>query len=158
MGGLREFENENVTQSVTSLAKDIDVDLVETDISTAYRMGPKKNNGKPRVILACFVRRDKKNDVFRNRRKLKTVAVEGGGKKYIGVSVGDDLTKPRQQLLKILKEDNKIEDSWSFGGKIYCKKKDNTNKKYCITSPDDLFLLGWDENKIKGTNLYVKLG
>ena len=69
----------------------------------------------------------------------------------------DDLTKMRGKILYELKQDVKIERAYSLDCKITCVKKmpDGQEKRFRINSPDDLFTIGWSEQKVKDLGLYI---
>ena len=155
IGGIDERDGEDVIATVIEVAADVGVALETNDLSCAERMGFKRQNGKPRSILARFVRRNKRQSLIQARRNLKSVKKDNGQRKYEHVFIGDDLTKLRQTLLKKLKNDDTIEEAWSYDGKVFCKKKGNDKTKYAISSPESLFRLGWSEEKIRDTGLYL---
>ena len=81
------------------------------------------------MILARFVRREIKSKFVACRKQLKSVTDEQGNKVYKGEAIGDDLTKLRQQLMKVLEDDDTVSDVWSYGRKVYCKKSGADDSK-----------------------------
>ena len=73
------------------------------------------------------------------------------------VFITDDLTKMRGRLLWELKQDGDIERAYSIDGKITCVKKmaGGEEKRFRVNSPDDLFTIGWSEEKVKELGLYI---
>ena len=59
-----------------------------------------------------------------------------------------DLTKMPGKILYELKQDVEIERAYSLDCKITCVKK-------MPDSPDDLFTIGWSEEKVKDLGLYI---
>ena len=61
-------------------------------------------------------------------------------------------------MLMAIKKDSEVEKAWSRDGKIICLMKEGTNVKLVINTPDDLFTkLGWDEEKIRRSELFLDL-
>ncbi|KAK7481913.1 hypothetical protein BaRGS_00026821, partial [Batillaria attramentaria] len=69
------------------------VSLAETDIDIAHRLEGRQQD-RHRSVIVKFVRRDVKQQVLKQRRKLKQT----------GIMVTDDLTPRHQQLLRDMKE------------------------------------------------------
>ena len=104
---------------------------------------------KPRPIIAKFVRRDTKTAIMRNKRNLK--GLDG----YKSVFVNDDLTNMRSKLVYELKRDDSVTRVWTMNGKIMCiQEEDGKEVKKMIDSPDDLFKVGWTEEKVAGLAFY----
>ena len=150
-------ETENITESVIKLAKKIDVDLKATDISVSHRIQTgnkaKGKEKKPDPIIVKFVRRDSKIEMLKNKKKLKN-------SDYGEVYISEDLTKLRSRMLYALRHDEDIQTAFSQGGKIFCYQRNTggrfgREKKFKIESPDDLFQLGWSEEKVKSLGLYM---
>lgn len=85
---------------------------LETDIEVAHRVGVKgQNSNNPRSIIVKFVRRSDKLKVMLRRKGLKGS----------GVSISDDLTTRNVNLIKEVREYERIEAVWSWDGKVYAK-------------------------------------
>lgn len=58
----------------------------------------------------------------------------------------------RAKLLYELKQDDEIDRAYSLDCKLFCVKKmpNNEEKRFKIDSPDDLFTIGWTEEKVNG--------
>jgi hypothetical protein len=93
------------------------ITLMDTDISTAHRIGKQlPADGSPgtvrtQPIVVRFTRRSTRNDVLAARKELK-------GKK---IAVTEQLTPNRSQLLKKATElmnNEKVLGAWSHDGKI----------------------------------------
>ena len=67
----------------------------------------------------------------------------------------DDVTKMRAKLLYELKQDDEM--AYSLDCKLFCVKKMPNKEEKCfkIVSPDDLFIIGWAEEKLKGLGFYL---
>ena len=90
---------------------------------------------------------EKKVEILKNKRKLKG--------KYDDVYISEDLTKLRSRMMYALRHEEDISYVNTRGGKIFCAQKlrSGKEKKFKIESPDDLFQLGWNEEKIEKLNL-----
>lgn len=85
---------------------------LETDIEIAHRVGEKgRNRNEPRSIIVKFVRRSDKMEVMLRRKQLKGS----------GISISDDLTVKNVKLIKVTRENERIEAAWSWDGKVYAK-------------------------------------
>ena len=71
--------------------------------------------------------------------------------------ITDDLTKIGGNMLYELKQDDEIVRAYSIDGKITCVKtmEDGEEKRFRINSPDDLFTIGWTEEKVNDSGLYI---
>ena len=107
--GIPLKNNEDITQITLDLAKQLDVELEEEDISIVYRLPPKqhmprltpKTTGKPinrhPTVIVRFVSRQKRNETYANRFKAKSIEefpVEG----MQNLFVNENLTQRRKQL------------------------------------------------------------
>ena len=87
---------------------------------------------------------------MRSKRNLK------GLDAYKSVFVNDDLTTMRSKLLYELKRDGSVTRVWTMNGKIMCIQEENGKEvKKTIDSPDDLFKVGWSEEKVAGLGFYT---
>ncbi|KAK7467777.1 hypothetical protein BaRGS_00037014 [Batillaria attramentaria] len=84
------------------------VTVAETDID--HRLGARQRD-RHRSIIVKFVRREVKQEVVRQRRKLK----------QSGIVVTDDLTPRHQQLLRNMKEVVSRDNCWSAEGSVFVK-------------------------------------
>ena len=143
-------DKEDTADEVVKLARKAGVTITMNDISVAHRLPGNRSSGKPRPIIAKFVRRMIKTDFMRKKSNLRSVS----GPR---VFVTDDLTKMRAKLLYELKQDDEIDRAYSLDCKLFCVKKmpNNEEKRFKIDSPDDLFTIGWTEEKVKGLGFYL---
>ena len=147
--GVAETADELTNDVIVKVAADMGVVITERDISVSHRIG-KKTGTKPRPIIAKFVRRDTKTAIMRSKRNLK------GLDAYKSVFVNDDLTTMRSKLLYELKRDGSVTRVWTMNGKILCIQEENGKEvKKTIDSPDDLFKVGWSEEKVAGLGFYT---
>ena len=147
ISGIPESEDENTNDIVKQLAADIGVTLTPNDISVSHRLPGRQGTAKP--IIVKFVRRNMKTAFMKNKRRLRDLNRKG-------VFLNDDLTPFRAKLTRVLRNDPTIGNVWTIDGRIFCITTENGKEmKRIVETPDDLFNLGWSEEKIKGLNLYV---
>ena len=74
---MPEVRDEDVFQIVVNLCEKLGVDIQKHDISTTHRM-PKRFrcNSKPPAIIARFMNRDVRNEIYKNRITAKNMAEE----------------------------------------------------------------------------------
>lgn len=114
--GLEECDNEKTDTVVVNFVNEklrLAEPITAFDIVISHRLGKNRVLGKPRPIIARFVRRTVRNNILASRKKLK-------GTK-IGISV--DLTQSRQQLLTYLQTEYKSRNcAWTdYSGQIWFK-------------------------------------
>ena len=69
--------------------------------------------------------------------------------------MNDDLNTLRSKLVYELKRDKTIKRVWTIDGRIMCIQEENgRDMKKVIDSPDDLFKVGWMEEKLAGLGVY----
>ena len=111
-----------------------------------------ENKSKPRPIIAKFVRRDVKAQLMRNKKHLRNKGA------HRHTFINGDLTRLRSLLVCKLRKDQAVTKVWTIDGKIfYLQKEDNKEVNRTIDSADDLFKLGWSEEKVRGTGIYLDL-
>ena len=81
--GVPQFQNENVTEIILSLASKLDVNLTANDISIAHRLPVKRprlnsesnvTNRRHPGIIVRFISRQKRNEMYSNRIKAKHIS------------------------------------------------------------------------------------
>ena len=150
--GVPDSEGEVTNTLVINVAKTAGVTVTENDLSTSHRMGKPQPN-KTRPIIARFVRRDLRTHLLRNKKKLKDAKDEV----MKNVMVGEHLSPGRAKLLQVVKKGETIDKVWTIDGNIHCTTRDD-GKKHVIGSPHDLFKrLGWGEDKLKKSGLFVDI-
>jgi hypothetical protein len=149
--GINEKEYENADELVIQVASELGVKIDKTDISMCQRVG-RLNTSKPRPrpLVAKFVRHNTKVQIMKNKTKLK------GNHIYNRFFINEHLSSLRFKMLNILRKEEDVESVWSIEGKLYVKLK-GSELKYTLQSPDDLFKLGWGEEKLRSTGLFLKI-
>ena len=119
-------EKEEITDEViiNTLNETLDLEIKLRDINRTHRIGElKKTRGKTRPIIVKFVRYNDRNQVVRNKKKLK-------GQK---ISITEKLMKIRMDKLKQAKETYGFTNVWTNDGKILFKSDSNAKPQvYCI--------------------------
>ena len=106
--------------------------LTENDINRSHIIGP-INNGKGQLI--CRFRNWKvNNSIFMKKKNLKN--------NKDNIFITEDLTKFRQSIIKELntqKKAKKLNSFWTFDGRIFAKKTDDSRKTFirCIQDFND---------------------
>ena len=102
-------ENENCVETCKALFNNkLSVNVESSDIEAAHRLRP-RNDGRPPAIIVRFQRRDKRQLVIQERRKLKGS----------GISISEDLTALNMKLLNRVQNHDGISQSWSSNGNIF---------------------------------------
>jgi hypothetical protein len=116
--GVPEKHHEDSTEAVIQLAKEkLDVDISKFDIDRCHRLGKqdaKKNS--PRPIIVRFSTYRMRSLVFRNKRLLKNT----------GITIKEDLTVLRRQLMRDATEVFGLKCVWSLDGNIKYSKEGRT--------------------------------
>jgi exosome complex exonuclease DIS3/RRP44 len=160
--GLPEKNNEDLVARFKFLARHrMNTELDDMDIDNIHRLGPVRNDGSTRDVIVKFTTYRARHIIYKARSGLRKagsyeeidpevvtpdVAAEREEIKGLmpdltlrGIFINDDLTKHRARLLwmaRNLKKQNKLNDCWSFDGRVVVK--DKNNKITTIQSEDDL--------------------
>ena len=146
--GIPETADENTNDVVIALASDMGVHIDEHDICISHRL-QKSRSMQERPIIVRFVRRDTKIDMMRKKKTLRTID------RYHNTFVNDDLTPLRSKMLRALKHDEEVKHVWTIDGSFHCiVMEGNVEVKKRLDSPDDLFKLGWSEQKMENSGLF----
>lgn len=124
--GMEEQGQENILDLITSFINNkLNVSCSHNDINYLYRVGNINNSRKPRPILINFVTNLKCKEIVNARKLLKNS----------GISIYEELTKRRYNLLQLAKKKHGRTNAWSLNGKVYVK----LNKQTCLLrSEEDL--------------------
>ena len=134
---------ENVNNVVVKIAKLMDVEMGEEDISVCHRLAmSRRHEGRPNQhkIIVKFVRRDIEEKFYKSRRRLsgkttKDLGYEVENQLYLGES----LTEENKALFRLCFKfkDNQYQYIWTSNGKIYLRK-DNDCTAMWVKSNKDL--------------------
>lgn len=149
--GVPERPNEDCVQLVKEVASDLNINLQDQEISTAHRLKSRSKRGNP--IIVRFVRRETKINILSKKKQLKDKRKE--------TFIEEDLTPLRSKLFWTVKKDETVEAAWVRDGKTHCllkspqRLKDGSeSRRFVLDTPEDIFQLGWSEDKIRQTGLY----
>ena len=135
--GIPVKKNENTNKIVMEVAKLLNVEISPEQISTSHRIASRTNKHKdnesqpPPPIIARFVNRDVRNELYYNRKlahnlDLKGFSVEGTHR----IFVNENLTQARKKLFWMVKQKAKLADYkyfWTMNGNIYTRKHNDSN-------------------------------
>lgn len=107
--GFGEIENENPVEIIAKfVSTQLKIPCVVQDIDHAFRLG-KMVEGNNRTILVKFVNFWKRSQILNAKKSLKGA----------GISLFEDLTKDRYEVLMAAKKKYGKHQAWSAGGKIF---------------------------------------
>ena len=147
--GVPETADENTDDVVIGIAHDMGVDISRNDISVSHRL-PKSRTMSERPIIVKFVRRNTKTALMTNKKTLRSID------RYRHTYVNDDLTPLRSRMLRTLKNDDEVKRVWTIDGIFHCiVVENNAEVKKRLETPDDLFKLGWSQEKMQDSGLFT---
>lgn len=111
--GFEENIGEDPVETIALfITNNLKVPCAVQDIDCAFRIGTITNGeSKSRAILVSFVNNWKRSQIFSCKKSLKTAET--------GISMFEDLTKQRYEILRAAKRKYGKNQAWSAGGKIY---------------------------------------
>ena len=136
--GMPKDPNKNTNYIIKAMAKKLNIDLKDNDISTSHCLPKSLNNHL--MIIATFTNRDVRNLIFQKRKNLFGVQdydIDG----MTNLSINENLT-PRKKtvLLAYKKIAAKYQFFWTYNGSIFIKKNTSSDK-IKITCKSDIDLL-----------------
>ncbi len=145
ISGLEEEEDESeevLEAKVIELADTIGVKIEQNDISVVHRLGRPREEG--RAVIVRFCHRKKRNEIMRNKKKLK-----GRQRK---VYINDDMTSLRAKMLNMVKEQETVKNVSTREGSILAWLHSG-GRPVVINCPDDLQKVGISTPDLKRLNL-----
>ena len=130
--------NEDTNHIIKTMAKKLNIDLKENDISTSHRL-PKSLSNNPPIIIARFTNRDIRNLIFQKRKNLigvRDYGIDGMTKLFIN----ENLTPRRKKLFSLAykkKINSKYQFLWTYNGDIFIRKN-TTSERIKITCKSDI--------------------
>lgn len=148
ISGYPEDTSENTDNIVLSIARELDVEIIKSDIDRSHRVGkptsqrsgrPAQNKQRPRDILVKFATYNARQQLYEMRKDLRNSENETMKQLFIN----EDLTKKRSQLLydaRCLFRVEKLAAAYSLDGRLFVR--DDQNHRHYIQSDDDLKVFG----------------
>lgn len=125
--GIRESANESTDDIVLNLFKSkLNLSLNVSDIERSHRLG-KRNSEKTRAIIVKFASYRQKALVYGAKKNLKNS----------GITITEDITKPRLEILQEARKVLGTRNTWTSDGKIYGNYE---GKVHQITTSQQLLL------------------
>ena len=112
--GKEEKSGEDTDCIAIAVAQQLGINLEISDIDRSHRVGPKAA-GKKRPIIVKFVSYRKRREIFAAKRKL------AGS----GVTIREDLTRQRLQVLREAVQKFGLENVWTMDGTVIIKIGNN---------------------------------
>ena len=107
------LDDDSHQNSIIALGKQLNVDILNSDISCAYNVPTKS---KLTSTIVRFTRNCVRNDRYMARKDIQFFL----NNKFF---INEDLTLQRSKLLHALQRDDKIHRAWPYNGNICCSTK-----------------------------------
>ena len=151
--------NADPKEFIQKVAKRMNVQLASCDISTAHRLfnhtdrtffpskekNQQREKSHPPPIIVRFANRDKRNEIYSNRKLLKSNPSSSSNFATANVTIQENVTSQRRSLYytaKQAKAQLNFKFVWTSQGRIYIRK-DTDSEIYTISSLSDLAKLGY---------------
>ena len=137
--GLCEEQDEDTTSKVVETALTMGIQISHDEISVSHRLSTRNRAVEgPRPIIAKFIRRTTKNDIFASKHKLRHSS------NHFNVFIKEHLTKERARIVSCLKKEGYI--VYTEESRINYKKGEDHG---VINSLNELQAkLNWDKEKM----------
>ena len=111
--GVQTVQNENTTELIVNMCTEkLGVALTTNDIEACHRLRAPRRNGegppRPPPIIVMLNRRQKRDEVIKNRRELK-------GSRVV---ISEDLTRLDQQTPNRVRVSERTNSTWSHNGQV----------------------------------------
>lgn len=127
--------SETTTNKVISFCKDVlHVNIESSDISIAHRCKQRRGSNVPPVLVR-FIRRSKRDEVFRAKFHLK--AYNANRSPDDRAYVNEDLTESNRKLLGTARKavsDSKLDSAWSSNCRIFVKTLAPDGRRLAVTT------------------------
>ncbi|KAK3909177.1 Protein unc-13-like protein C [Frankliniella fusca] len=124
--GVKEESGEDTDKIVINVALKAKIKLNAAAISRSHRVGPRAP-GKTRAIIVKFVSYADRKRLFEAKKNLKGT----------GITIREDLTMIRQQILKKATDKFSMQCVWSNNGVIIVKHEDKYHRFKTMAQLDD---------------------
>ncbi|XP_052787308.1 uncharacterized protein LOC128222373 [Mya arenaria] len=131
---VAETTSENTDDIVLGISNAVSSGLLIEEIDRSHRVGPVRNDKKPRDIIVKFVSYRSRQKLYQRRSALKKSS------ELSYVYVNEDLTRKRSSLLYEARRHAKtgsLSGAWSSDGNVLIK--DKAGKIHAINCPDELY-------------------
>lgn len=130
--GIPVSVKEDTSDLICKVASLVGKEITAADISTSHRIKPKTDLSKfPPPIIAKFVRRDTRDEVYRARGKTKDL--NNLGRLAVNpIFISKSLTEMNEKLFKSAlscKRDLKYQFIWTHNGNIFLRKNTSSPNK-----------------------------
>lgn len=123
--GIKQKENENLVNIVEKISKTIGVTLKKEDINDVYRI---KNNREQKGIIVRLQRKDKKQEIMKNKNKL-ILSSEITGDGTSKIKIFERISKHTKKILWETRNKAK-ENGWKFvwtnEGRVLARKEEGS--------------------------------
>ena len=116
--GVEEKDGEDTDKIVMEVEEKIGVTVQLTDIDKSHRVRVKRGD-RPNPLIDKFVSYRNRNEFFLNKRKLKNP----------GVTIREDLTKVRYDLLQEAIKKHGFQNVWKVDGAVIVKSGETKTKE-----------------------------
>ena len=135
--GIPVSVKEDTSDLICKVASLVGVEITAADISTSHRIKPKTDLSKfPPPIIAKFVSRDTRDEVYRARGKLRDFSTKDlnklGRLAVNPMFISESLTEMNEKLFKgalSCKKDLKYQFIWTHNGNIFLRKNTSSPNK-----------------------------
>ena len=143
ISGIPESSGENVVSKVAELGKAVGVEISQSDIDTAHRLG-NPDKSKTRTVIVKFVRFDKREELYAARKQIRTARVPARSTLTApvlrGVYITDSLTRANQAVMfaaREMRRADRLFAAWTDSGRMKVRiRRDGPTR--VIRSIDDL--------------------
>lgn len=144
--GIPEKKDEDTNQIVMDICEAVGIDISEEEISVSHRLPSKpdrRSADRPKVIVARFVRRDIRDQIYKARSQLRNKTTKDiGYRDSYKIYISESLTQKNKELFKSclqVKKSQKFKFIWTKYGRIYMRKDESPASPVVqITSTKDL--------------------
>lgn len=126
--GVPKKKDTSDTSLVEAIAKKLDLNITESDLSETFRLGVKNSaNSSTPPLVVKFVRNSVRTSFIsaKNKKNLKTtdIGLQGESKR---IYLNEYLTRNNNDLLKYAKQlkEKDFKYVWPAGGKVFAKKQE----------------------------------
>ena len=139
--GISESSEENLPEKIIKLGKVLNVHIANNDIDICHRVATRRSSGDPRPIIVRFRSYRAKSELYKARKHLKSASLSNYFHNTEAVYINENLTNYRRDLfakVRKFKKNNNWHSAWTMDGKIFIKKKSQSDQVKRIYEAEDL--------------------